>query len=72
MVVTIGVLVRPRKRMRREIGMIVNEVEPIGLLKQMREMTKFPDFRVDLRVLGIGLGHDAIELAGSHAVERGE
>ncbi len=72
MVVTIGVSTSPREDQRHEVGLVVDQVELAGALEQMGDVQRFPHLGVERLVLRIAARHDAIELAGGHAVERRE
>lgn len=54
--------------MRRKIGLIVDDIEGVGALEEMREMAIFPDLGVDRRVVAVGRRYDRFEFCGGKAV----
>ena len=72
MVVTTGRGREPRPGQGEEVEMIVDQIELIGVLEDLRDVEAFLDFGVELVVFLIATGDHRVKRGGGQRVRRGE
>src|SRR5690606_16695357 len=55
-----------------EVRLVVNQVELVRVLVEMGDVERFPDFGVDIAILGIAARNDSLQLACGFRIESGE